>query len=337
MRITESAQMVLAGDIGGTNARLRLYERKGKRILDEAVLPSRGAASLSVLLREYLSKRKGRVVAAVLGVAGPVVGGVADVTNLPWKVIDERKLSKELRIPKVLLINDLAAGAVGCARVHPLARKVISKGKPQKGGNIAVIAAGTGLGQAGLVWDGSRSEYVHWATEGGHCDYAPTSDLEVELWSYLRSLFNGGHVSIERALSGPGLGRIYDFFVNRHGGESLEVAERLASGDRNANIATLGLAKASPAAADAVDLFARIYGTEAGNLTLKSLGLGGVYLLGRIAATIIPRKKAIFLEGMRYKGRMGELLARVPVTVVTDRFVGLTGAGYLAARLASQL
>ncbi len=335
MRITESAQMVLAGDIGGTNARLRLYERRGKRILDEAVLPSRGVASLSVLLREYLSKRKGKVVAAVLGVAGPVVGGVADVTNLPWKVIDERKLAKELRIPKVSLINDLAAGAVGCTRVHASAREVISKGKPQKGGNIAVIAAGTGLGQAALVWDGS--EYVPSATEGGHCDYAPTSELEVELWSYLRNLFNTGHVSVERALSGPGLGRIYDFFVNRHGGESLEIAERLASGDRNANIATLGLAKASPATGDAVDLFARIYGAEAGNLTLKSLGLGGVYLLGRIATTIIPRKKAIFLEGMRYKGRMGELLARVPVTVVTDRFVGLTGAGYLAARLASQV
>src|SRR5258708_22716324 len=244
MRITESAQMVLAGDIGGTNARLRLYERRGKRILDEAVLPSRGVASLSVLLREYLSKRKGKVVAAVLGVAGPVVGGVADVTNLPWKVIDERKLAKELRIPKVSLINDLAAGAVGCTRVHASAREVISKGKPQKGGNIAVIAAGTGLGQAALVWDGS--EYVPSATQGRHCDYAPTSQLKVELWSYLRNLFNTGHVSVERALSGPGLGRIYDFFVNRHGGESLEIAERLASGDRNANIATLGLAKASP-------------------------------------------------------------------------------------------
>jgi glucokinase len=334
MRTTRSRQMVLAGDIGGTNARLRLYDRSGRRILDEAVLPSHAADSLSALLHDYLDTRKGRVVAAVLGVAGPVVGGVADVTNLPWKVIDERKLAKDLRIPKVSLVNDLAAGAVGCTRVPASARTVISKGRPQKGGNIAVIAAGTGLGQAVLVWDGKK--YVPSATEGGHCDFAPTTELEVELWAYLRGLFDHGHVSVERTLSGPGLGRIYDFFVTRHGGESLEVAEMLAGGDRNANVASLGLARKSPAAADAVDLFTRIYGTETGNLTLKALGLGGVYLLGRIATTIIPRKKAVFLEGMRYKGRMGELLAHVPVTVVTDKFVGLTGAGYLAARLAAE-
>jgi glucokinase len=326
--------MVLAGDIGGTNARLRLYERSGKRILHEAVLPSASSRSLSALLRDYLATHKGRVVAAVLGVAGPVVGGIADVTNLPWKVIDERKLARELGIRKVSLVNDLAAGAVGCTLVRPSARLVISAGKRQKGANIAVIAAGTGLGEALLVWDGQK--YVPSATEGGHCDFAPNSEVEVDLWSYLRSLFGDGHVSIERALSGPGLGHIYDFFVRRHAGESFEVAETIASGDRNANIATVGLAKKSLAAADAVDLFCRIYGAESGNLALKGVALGGVYLLGRIAATIIPRKKAEFLAGMRYKGRMAELLVRAPVTVVTDRFVGLTGAGYLAARLAAR-
>jgi glucokinase len=326
--------MVLAGDIGGTNARLRLYDRGGKKILHEAVLPSKAAPSLAALLREYLATQKGRVVAAVLGVAGPVIGGIADVTNLPWRVIDERKLARELGIPKVSLINDLAAGAVGCTRVRPSARVAIAKGKGIKGGNIAVIAAGTGLGEAFLVWDGDK--YVPSATEGGHCDFAPTSELEVELWTFLRSLVGGGHVSVERTLSGPGLGNIYDFFVRRHGGESLAIAEKLASGDRNATIAAVGLSKKSRPAADAVDLFSRIYGAETGNLTLKGLGLGGVFLLGRIGSTIIPRKKAHFLAGMRYKGRMGELLTKVPVTVVTDRFVGLTGAGYLAAQLAAR-
>src|SRR5678809_1005054 len=135
-----STEMVLAGDIGGTNARLRLYERSGKRILHEAVLPSASSRSLSALLRDYLATHKGRVVAAVLGVAGPVVGGIADVTNLPWKVIDERKLARELGIRKVSLVNDLAAGAVGCTLVRPSARLVISAGKPEKGANIAVIA-----------------------------------------------------------------------------------------------------------------------------------------------------------------------------------------------------
>jgi glucokinase len=284
-------------------------------------------------LREYLSTRAGRIVAAVLAVAGPVIGGVADVTNLPWNVIDEKKLAKETGIKKLKLINDLAAGAVGCTLVPPSARLVVSKGQPKEGANIAVIAAGTGLGEAFLVWDGS--EYVPSATEGGHCDFAPNSELELELWSYLKSDTGNGHVSIERALSGPGLGRIYDFFVHRHGGESLEVADELAGGDRNANIASLGLSGKSRAAADAVDLFSRIYGAETGNLTLKGFAIGGAYLLGRIATTVIPGKKAQFLEGMRYKGRMAELMGRVPVTIVTDRFVGLTGAGYLAARLAA--
>jgi glucokinase len=171
--------------------------------------------------------------------------------------------------------------------------------------------------------------------EGGHCDFAPNSELELELWSYLKSVTGNGHVSIERALSGPGLGRIYDFFVHRHGGETLEIGELTAGGDRNAAIATLGLAGKSRAAVDAVDLFARIYGAETGNLTLKGFAIGGAYLLGRIATTIIPRKKSQFLAGMRYKGRMAGLLTNVPVTVVNDRFVGLTGAGYLAARLAA--
>jgi glucokinase len=329
-----SREMVLAGDIGGTNARLRLYNRTGKRILHEAVLPSGSSRSLTTLLRDYLATRRGRVVAAVLGIAGPVVGGVADVTNLPWKVIDERKLARELGIAKVMLINDLAAGAVGCTLVRRSARLVVSRGKDRKAANIAVIAAGTGLGEAFLVRDGDS--YVPAASEGGHGDFAPNSDIEVELWSYLRGLFAEGHVSVERALSGPGLGRIYDFFVRRQGGESFDIAEKLASGDRNANIAALGLAKKSRPAAAAVDLFARIYGAEAGNLALKGLALGGVFLLGRIATTIIPRKKAQFLAGMRYKGRMADLVAKIPVTVVTDRFVGLTGAGYLAARLAAR-
>jgi glucokinase len=324
-------QMILAGDIGGTNARLRLYDRLGTHVIDEAVLPSGAARSLAALLRDYLKTRDGRVVAAVLAVAGPVIGGVADVTNLPWKVIDQRKLAKELGIPKVSLINDLAAGAVGCTIVAPSSRLTISKGKPEKEANIAVIAAGTGLGEALLVWDGEK--HVPSAAEGGHCDFPPNSEIEVELWNYLRGMF--GHVSIERVLSGPGLGHIYDFFVRRYGGETFEIGEEMSSGDRNANIASLGLAKKSRAAADAVDLFSRIYGAESGNLFLKGLALGGVYLLGKIATTIVPRKKTDFLAGMRYKGRMTELLATAQVTVVTDRFVGLTGAGYLAARLAA--
>lgn len=325
--------MILAGDIGGTNARLRLYDREAKRILHEAVVPSRGARSLTPILREYLSAHEGRVVAAALAIAGPVVDGVGEITNLSWRV-DARKLSRELGIPKVSLLNDLAAGAIGCTRVRPSARVVISRGKAQKGANIAVIAAGTGLGEALLIWDGQK--YIPSATEGGHGDFAPNSDLEVELLAFLRGRFGKGHVSFERVLSGPGLGNLYDFFVDRQGGERLENTGKLANGDRNAGIAALGLAGKSRAATAAVDLFSRIYGAEAGNLALKGLALAGVFVLGRIAATLLLRRKAHFLAGMRYKGRMSELLFDVPVTLVTDRLVGLTGAGYLAARLAAR-
>jgi glucokinase len=327
-----SSEMILAGDIGGTNARLRLYDRAGKRILHEAVLPSASARSLIAILRQFLSARTGKVLSAALAIAGPVVAGVGDITNLKWKV-DERKLSRELGIPQVSLLNDLAAGAIGCTRVSPSARVVISRGSAPKGGNMAVIAAGTGLGEALLIWDGQK--YIPSATEGGHCDFAPNSDLELELLKYLRDRFAQGHVSFERVLSGPGLGNIYDFFVERHGGESLENAEKLANGDRNAQIAALGLAGKSRASVDAVDLFSRIYGAEAGNLALKGLALAGVFVLGKIATSLLPRRKGPFLRGMRSKGRMGDLLHAAPVTLVTDRLVGLTGAGYIAARLAA--
>ncbi|HKQ68804.1 MAG TPA: glucokinase [Polyangiaceae bacterium] len=330
MRNGHSVDMVLAGDIGGTNARLRLYDRKGERVAHEAILPSAGAPSLSAIVSKYLGKRKTKVASAVLGIAGPVVDGVARPTNLPW-VIDQRELSAELGIPKVSLLNDLAAVAIGCTRLARASRIVIAKGKAPKGGNIAVIAAGTGLGEALLIWDGDH--YVPCATEGGHTDFAPTSDLEVDLLAFLRRRLKADRVSYERVLSGPGLGNLYDFFVERHGGELPAVERRLAKGDRNATISALGLAKKSRPAADAVDLFAGVYGAEAGNLALKGLSLGGVFLSGRIATDIIPRKKALFLQSMRDKGRMGELLARVPVTISKDRLVGLTGAGYLAARL----
>jgi glucokinase len=329
MRTGTQAALVLAGDIGGTNARLRLYDASGERPVHEAVLPSAGP-SLEALVGGYLARRKVRVSAAVLGVPGPVVDGVARPTNLPW-VINQRKLSRALDIPNVALVNDLAAIAIGCTRAAASARLVLSPGKAPKGGNVAVIAAGTGLGEAMLIWDGAR--HVPCASEGGHADYAPSSDIEVDLLVFLRAKLGIRHISFERVLSGPGLGNVYDFFAKRLG-EAAIVTRQLKSGDRHAKIAALGLAKKSRAAGEAVDLFARIYGAEAGNLALKALSLGGVYLSGRIATEIIPKRRDIFLEAMRDKGRLGALLARMPVVIVKDSLVGLAGAGYLAAALA---
>jgi glucokinase len=336
MRKRPSRDLLLAGDIGGTHARLRLYDGS-LRVVHESVFSSR-APSLAGIVRGYLSSQKAKVAAAVFGIAGPVVGGTVRATNLPWKA-DEQKLARDLDIPRVRLVNDLAALAVGCLHIGRASKVIVAKGRVVKGGNMAVIAAGTGLGEALLIWDGEK--FVPCSTEGGHSDFGPTTDLEIHLLEHLRQHAVGEHVSGEDVLSGPGLGRIYDFFVEHLGPrararEKAVLARRLGSGDRNAVITELGLARETPATARAVDLFASIYGAESGNLVLRSLALGGLFVCGTIASRIVPAKKAVFLAAMRDKGRMTKLLSQVPVVLVKDRFVGLVGAGHLAARLAAE-
>ncbi len=336
MRKRHSRDLLLAGDIGGTHARLRLCDR-AERVVDEQVFSSR-ASSLGAILRGYLKSQKVKVAAAVLGIAGPVVGGVVRATNLPWTA-DEKRIARALGIPRVQLVNDLAALAVGCTRIGRSAKVTIAKGSAVSGGNMAVIAAGTGLGEALLIWD--RHRLIPCATEGGHSDFGPTTDVEIHLLEHLRQGITGEHVSGEDVLSGPGLGRMYDFFVEHMGPrarakEDATIAPRLAAGDRNAIITELGLAGESPAAVRAVDLFASVYGAEAGNLVLRGLALGGLFVCGSIAARIVPAKKAVFLAAMRNKGRMSQLLSKVPVILVEDKFVGLVGAGHLAARLAEE-
>jgi glucokinase len=330
--------LVLAGDIGGTNARFRLYDLAGKTTVHEATLSSRSAKSLQALVGRYLGQVGARVRAAVLGIAGPVVDGVSRTTNLPW-VVDERVLAAKLGIPVVRLVNDLAAVAMGCVRLGPAVRSTVWAGVPAKA-NCAVISAGTGLGEAMLIWDGKR--YVPSATEGGHTDFGPRNPTEIDLLRYLVGpKGNGGgkgvpHVSYERVVSGPGLGSMYDFFVDKGGvKEPSPVAKKLAKGDRNAAICELGLSRKSRAAVKAVDAFAAALGAEAGNLALKGFALGGLYLCGRIAQEIVPRRKQVFLDAMHDKGRMRALVEKVPVIIVKDDLVGLVGAGYLAAQMAA--
>jgi glucokinase len=269
------------------------------------------------------------VTAAAFGVAGPVVAGRCVATNLPW-VIDERSVSRKLRIKRVTLLNDLVALSLGAlalpaAKLHPLGPGVPKK----RGANVAVIAAGTGLGEAILVWDGAR--FVPCPTEGGHSDYAPGSDLEVELLAFLRSRF--GHVSWERILSGNGLGNLYDFFVSAQGiRETAENVRALAAAeDRNAAIAALAEGRKSEAAARAVALFASIYGAEAGNLALKALAVGGVFVCGNIAARMAKSlEKNGFVTAFMAKGRFETLMSKIPVAVVLDSDVGLAGAARVA-------
>ena len=322
----------LVGDVGGTRTRLALYASTGRAPLAEAVLPSREHATFEEIAERFLAASSfPHPEAAVIGVAGPVRDRTAAVTNLPWK-IEERVLVRRLGIPHVRLHNDLVVGARGCLEVGARDLEVLTDKPPsKKGQHLGVLAAGTGLGEARLVWTGDR--YLPLATEGGHCDFAPRSALELELWSFLSARFPD-HVSYERVVSGDGLGALYDFFLSRGGREPRAVAKRLAEGDRNAVIAELGLARTHKPAALAVDLFARIYGAEASNVALRELALGGVYVIGNIGHRIVPARREIFLEGFLHKGRFSELLATIPIAVVTDPLVGLRGALAMAREMA---
>jgi glucokinase len=323
--------LILVGDIGGTHARLSLHAPTGRLVRRED-FESRLYPSLEEVAKAFLgaSTPRLKVTAAAFGVAGPVVNGRCVATNLPW-VVDERVLARKLAIKRVTLINDLVALALGSLEVsrkkmHPLGDAGVPK---KKGANIAVLAAGTGLGEAILVWDGAK--FVPSATEGGHTDFAPRDDVEVELLGFLRARF--GHVSYERILSGDGLGNIYDFFVQAKGlVESAENARAIAGAvDRNATISELGLAQRSDAASRAVRLFASVYGAEAGNLALKTLAVGGVYLCGSIAAHMLPViDGGGFLRAFNDKGRFGTLMEKIPVALVLDSDVGLAGAARVA-------
>jgi len=320
----------LVGDIGGTHARLSLLDADGK-IARKQEYASAQYPSLEAVVLEFLgAKPKTRIRAAAFGVAGPVVKGRVAATNLRW-TIDARVLSRKLGIKRVTLLNDLVALSLGALHVRPSKlHRLNDAGLPKKGGsNVAVIAAGTGLGEAMLIWDGEK--FVPSATEGGHADFAARDDIEVELLQFLRGRF--GRVSWERILSGNGLGNLYDFFCQARGmGETpANSAAIAAEPDRNAAIAILGMAEKSEAASRALELFASIYGAEAGNLALKTLALGGVYVCGNIAARMIPvLDRGGFRRAFRDKGRFGAVMEKIPIAVVLDSDVGLAGAASVA-------
>lgn len=320
--------MILAGDIGGTHTRLGLFSVADSHVKLLAVgeYLSQQYPGLEQIILSYAASQSAKIDVCCFGVAGPVVQGRVQLTNLPWE-IDMHKAGEMLGYP-VILINDLEATAYGISELGPDDLVSLQDGTEQEG-NRAVIAAGTGLGEAGLFWDGVR--HIPFACEGGHCDFAPNGPLQTQLMQYLRG--QGEHVSNERVLSGPGLVRVYSFLrLDSHDAEPAWLAEELTRDDPAAAISRAALAGTSDLCARALDILVSCYGAEAGNLALKMLALGGVYVGGGIAPRILAKlKDGAFRKAFVSKGRMSDVLEAIPIRVVTNEKTALLGAARCAA------
>ena len=320
--------MLLAGDVGATKTNLAVFSLKEKptRPVQEETFPSGEFSNLEALVGEFLSHVDVQIERAVFGVAGPVVEGQAKIVNLSW-VIEKEKLEQKYGIASVRLLNDLEAiaSAVPFLKINDL--YTINKGNPEENGTIAVIAPGTGLGEAFLVWDGSV--YRAFASEGGHADFAPADARQTELLRHLRERF--GHVSCERVCSGLGIPNIYAFLKEQKYAEEPEwLADKLAKTDDPTPV-IVNPAKDGEGSCrlcvETVQLFVSILGAEAGNLALRVLATGGVYLGGGIPPRILPfLLQPYFLEAFRDKGRLSDMMSRIPIHVILNPKAALLGA-----------
>lgn len=326
-------QLVLAGDIGGTKTNLAVFSLRGEKLHTEsqASFPSKQYSGLTPILKEFSGSQL-TIEAACFGIAGPVVDGSVKTTNLPW-IVDTEELRRTLKLDAVNLLNDLEAAAYGLFTLEEDEFLVLNEGKMRKVGNKALIAAGTGLGQAMLYDDGRHFRPL--ASEGGHGDFAPRDELEIELLRYLMGRF--GHASYERVLSGPGLFNIYRFLKESRGMEEPGwLAERFAAGDDpSAIVSKAALAKEAEICVKSLDMFVSMYGAEAGNLALRAKSVRGLYVGGGIAPKILDKlKDGTFMRAFLDKGRYTDLLAAMPVQVVLNDKTALRGAAYYAAFLA---
>jgi glucokinase len=319
--------MLLAGDIGGTKTLLGLYKpgSGARQAIAQAEFHSADYSGLEEMVRDFLKQTNQTAAYACFDVAGPVIRGRAQLTNLPWS-LEEEPLGRALGLKKVALLNDLKAIAYAVPHLQAGDLHTIQAGRPDPLGSTAVIAPGTGLGEAYLVWSGT--EYTACSSEGGHADFGPADEMQVELWRYVAKQY--GHVPYERVCSGLGIAMIYDFLCDtRYAPEPPEFAERLASvPDRTPLIIQAALADpaANPLCAITLQMFVTIFGAEAGNLALKVLATGGVYLAGGIPPRILPLlEDGRFLEAFANKGRLADLLRDLPVQVIVSQ-AALLGA-----------
>jgi glucokinase len=333
----DGAKVILAGDVGGTHARLALMEARGESfsLVTEKIYSSHDYSTLEDIVTEFLKENKTKPNLAGFGVAGPVRDGKCVATNLPW-IVDSVTLAAACGLARVELLNDLEANAYGIATLASTDFAVLQKGIPDAKGNAAVISAGTGLGEAGMYFDGAALR--PFAGEGGHASFAPEGDVQGELFDYLTRRY--GHVSCERALSGPGLVNIYDFLRDTgRGTQTRSVVEQMRHGDPAAAISQAALTDECELCVEALEIFVQIYAAEAGNLALKMLATGGVFIGGGIAPKILSfLQKPLFVEAFLGKGRMKPLLEAVPVQVILNENTALRGSARAALlRMASTL
>jgi glucokinase len=325
--------IVLAGDVGGTNARLAIVELEGRsaRIVRQNKYPSHEYKGLAPIVRRFCEEGGGsRPDQACFGIACPVVGDDCAAPNLPW-TINARALAAEIEIPRTAIINDFVAVGYGIELMTPADLATLQEGAPQPQGPIALIGAGTGLGEGFLLWEGDHYEVL--ASEGGHTDFAPVGELQVGLLGSLREQF--GRVSWERLLSGPGIANIYRYL--REAGlapEQPSVRAELETEDDGTVIVRHALDRSDHLSLRALGLFWEVLGAEAGNLALTVVATGGVYIAGGIVPRLVQKlDSSPLLTAFRDKGRLSGLLSRIPVHVVMNPSVGMLGAAAFAGRM----
>ncbi|NGX28737.1 MAG: Glucokinase [Candidatus Anoxychlamydiales bacterium] len=317
--------MLLAGDIGGTNTRLALYEYKRPlKLIKEHRFLSSNFSSLLSAIKSFLKDEKDKLEAASFGVAGPVKNGRCQATNIPW-LIDIHEIAKDLNISKAYLLNDLEANAYGIELLKENEIYTLNEGDKDAIGNACIVAAGTGLGEAGMYFDGKRLK--PFACEGGHTDFAPQNDLEIDLLKFLQKKY--GHVSYERIITGPGIYNLYEFLVENElepRDESLE-NELKNLAEPQVIITQKGVNKDNKTCERVINWFISMYGAEAGNAALKFFALGGVYIGGGIAPRMIDKlKEGAFMKAFADKGRFSKLMMSMPVKVILNDRTALIGA-----------
>jgi glucokinase len=326
----DNHMMILAGDIGATHSRVAAFRPEGNKfpLVVEKIYDSQEYGGLADIAGSFIRSEGIPAQTACFAVAGPVRSGKSKISNLPW-TIDSQELARQLKISRVALINDLEAYAYGIDSLGSSDFVTLHPGSEDAEGNTAVISASTGLGEAGLLWDGVRQH--PFACEGGHADFAPRNEVQIELLKYLLARFKT--VSFERILSGPGIKNVYDFLRDTKREQEPDwLREQMnAAKDPAALISQIALEKKAAICQHTMSIFVSVYGAEAGNCALKFMSLGGIFIGGSVAAKNISLMQGPeFLEAFFDKGRMRALLEDIPVKIVLNDDAGLLGAARYA-------